>query len=294
MNLQELSSPLRIYWDIGPAPGVDVDACRRIAGEIVENKFLSLQVTETAPALSDAGRAIIDALQGAPLAFSFVASPAVLNDDAAAVFRRSAVKVLYLASRSSEDWPGIADRASRLSGKPAWGVSFGVSRGNWRQLPDLLSWCVRQGVGYLLLPMQRLTAGEECFFLSAAEQRDMAKRLQAIPRPSSLTITIHDPFLWKTFFPDREFPGGGCQAANTMLYISPGADVYPCPRIGSLLQAPLRDVIRSEEKKEARRRLLQVPVQCGACGDLAACKGGCRGRVYALSGTMDRHDPSCT
>jgi hypothetical protein len=46
-NLQELSSSIRLYWDIGPSPSVPVSDYCRIADEIAYGKILGLQITET-------------------------------------------------------------------------------------------------------------------------------------------------------------------------------------------------------------------------------------------------------
>jgi GeoRSP system SPASM domain protein len=145
--------------------------------------------------------------------------------------------------------------------------------------------------------MQRLMTRTNCFSFSAEERDELTERLAGIERPSWLKVTIHDPFLWRAFYPNVEFPNGGCQAANTMLYISPELDVYPCPmlpvKIGSLRETPLKDMIRSEKKAKVRQDILKRPVDCVSCGGANECKGGCRGRAFVQTGSLEQPDPAC-
>jgi GeoRSP system SPASM domain protein len=82
-----------------------------------------------------------------------------------------------------------------------------------------------------------------------------------------------------------------------MLYISPGFDVYPCPmlpvKLGNILDRPLKEIIRSDEKKGLRRDILKRPSVCVSCGETDACKGGCRGRAYVMTGSLEQPDPAC-
>ncbi len=297
MNPQELTTPIRAYWDIGPSSSLAADAYRRIAGEIAANKLLSLQITETAARIGEACLTVLDALRPAPVALSLVAPLAALDDRSLDALRQTTVKVVFASIASSGDVAAVAERAARTGARPAVGISFPVSRRNFRDLPLLLGSCIDRRIAHLLLPMQRLMTGEACFVFSRAERRELTAELGAVKRPASLKITIHDPFLWRAFYPDVEFPNGGCQAANTMLYISPDALVYPCPTvpivIGDLRKETLRDIILSDGKKKVRKDLLAAAADCADCSESAVCRGGCRGRAYAAGGTLEANDPAC-
>jgi GeoRSP system SPASM domain protein len=145
--------------------------------------------------------------------------------------------------------------------------------------------------------MQRLCCGEIPFFLNRREQRELAAFLVAAGGVEGLNLTIHDPFLWRAFYPDVPFPQGGCQAANTMLAIAPDGGVYPCPalpvRLGTVGERSLKEIAASPAKKEFRRTLLEHPGACRDCGELADCRGGCRGRAYVLHGSLDGVDEAC-
>jgi GeoRSP system SPASM domain protein len=145
--------------------------------------------------------------------------------------------------------------------------------------------------------MQRLYGAGVPFFLTAREQRVLADALDAAGGTSGLTLTIHDPFLWRAFNPGIPFPQGGCQAANTMIAIAPDGGVYPCPtlpvRLGTIGEAPLKEIIASAAKKEFRQKLLDHPGACRECGEVTVCKGGCRGRAYVMHQSMEGDDPAC-
>ncbi len=297
MNLQELSSPIRMYWDIGPVSSLVSADYGRIASEIAFNKVLSLQITETGPVLSEACRAVLETLKEKPIALSLVAPLAALDERALEGLRRSSVKVVFAQTSSVDELVVIAERANRAGSNPAVGVSFPVSRENFQELPRLLRSCIDENVTHLLLPMQRLMTGAECFVFSRKERKELTALLASIKKPTWLKITIHDPFLWRAFYPEVKFPNGGCQAANTMLYISPDALVYPCPTVpmilGDLKKGSLKDVIFSDAKKKVREELRVAATPCIDCAELAACKGGCRGRAYGIHGTLQQNDPAC-
>jgi GeoRSP system SPASM domain protein len=297
MNLTELASPIRIYWDIGPARDAPVNGHQRTAEEIALNKILSLQLTENAPRLSEAVISIIDSLAVKPVALSLVASRSALDASTLEHLRLRSVKVVFMQASSLKDLEAVPAVVRKSAGRPAMGVSFSVARENVSDLPGVLAFCVNHRIEHLLLPMQRLTTGSGCFSFSREERTELTKRLSRIEKPSGLKITIHDPFLWRACYPTVEFPNGGCQAANTMLYISPGFDVYPCPllpiKIGNLREKALKDIIRSEQKMRLRRDILKRPAACVSCGETNECKGGCRGRAFVMTGSLEQPDPAC-
>jgi GeoRSP system SPASM domain protein len=286
-----------MYWDLGPASAIPDAEYRRIASEIAANKILSLQITETGTRLDQPCISVLDTLKEKPLALSLVASLGTLEPQTLGLIRTYPIKVVFALSTSLDDIGAIAAGGTTAEAKPALGISFPVTRDNFQDLPRVLVACIEHRITHLLLPMQRLMTNEPCFSLSKAERNDLTTQLQRIEKPSWLTITIHDPFLWRAFFPVVEFPNGGCQAANTMLYISPEADVYPCPtfpvKIGNLLETPLREIIHSSRKKDLRKSILAHAPECVACGELKQCNGGCRGRAYVKNGSLSMPDPAC-
>jgi len=296
MNLKELASPIRIYWDISGEDARSQVEYRRVCEEITDCRILSLNLYDSAPALSRTCISVLEAFKDKPVAVSLTLPLAALTPEVLAVLRELPVRML-LADLSSVAELESLSRLNVSGRRPTAGLSFRVDENNYTELPEALSFCARNGFPGLVIPMQRLTNDEACFLISADERRELTNRLSAVERPAGLKIIIHDPFIWRVFFPELSFPDGGCQAANTMLYISPAADVYPCPslpvKLGSLVEDTLKAIVFSERKKELRRLLCSAPEGCRACGDLGQCMGGCRGRTYAMKKTLDLPDPSC-
>jgi GeoRSP system SPASM domain protein len=210
-------------------------------------------------------------------------------------------KELLLSCDSLEELRPLAGGLSNSSDQQVegatLGISFPVTRGNWRDLPRVLEFCRNAGVSRLVLPMQRLYNGESPFFISRPEQDELSSALERAGGPGTIALTIHDPFLWRAFFPGQPFPQAGCQAANTMIAIAPDGAVYPCPalpfRLGSVEEVPFKDILLSPGKKSLRRKLLETPAGCGDCQERAVCRGGCRGRGLILHGTLAGIDSAC-
>jgi len=297
MNLKELASPIRIYWDVNPETEKAGTDCREICGQIISSRILSLQVTEYAPELGGCCLSILDSLKDTAMALSLAAQHSALDGPALKLLRGVPLRGLFLSMASVAGLEPAVEVKEQLEGKIPTGISFAVNRDNYPDLPDVLSFCVNRGMSFLVIPMQRVMHDRDCFLLSEKERVALTARLAGIAVPSRLKIIIHDPFLWRVFYPSVAFPEGGCQAANTMLYISPEADVYPCPvvpiSLGNLRTAPLRDLISSAQKKEVRKKLSAAPQGCSGCEALVQCGGGCRGRALVMTGTLDAADPGC-
>jgi len=290
MNLPELSTPIRLYWDITPLPDIPVDLTR-ICGEIISLKILSLDLTASgSDVLPDSCFEIIEQCRTAHLPVTLTLSPEALTEATSLRLAANPPKELLFRINDTDDLP---------SALPAEidGISFPVTEQNWRQLPELFRFAFEQGCKRLVLPMQRLYTGEQPFHLTRRELETLILELSPIPRHPAMGVTVHDPFLWRGVFPETPFPQGRCQAANTMLSISPHGIVYPCPTmplpLGDLKKESLRDIARGSAKKELRAHLLRLPEGCSSCEEAAACKGGCRGRGERLSGSWDGIDPAC-
>lgn len=297
MNLTELKTPIRLYWDLPSRPADTNLDYQGICEQIISLRMLSLVITEMAPALSDGCLAILDRLKNQPIATSLTVSSPALDTAVLSILHGFNVRLLLVRASTLDDLRVVPQLKASDGPKPPIGVSFDVSADNFGILPEVLSYCVENGVQHLVLPMQRLQAGEDCFQLGRLEREELSSRLAEIDRSAAMKITIHDPFLWRVFFPTVSFPEGSCQAANTMLYIAGNGDVYPCPtlpyRLGNLFGTALRAIVESTGKKELRERLINPPAGCTSCAELDQCRGGCRGRGYFLTESWDEADPGC-
>ncbi|AJE02485.1 GeoRSP system SPASM domain protein [Geobacter pickeringii] len=287
----ELATPITIHWDLPPPPA-DADFLLRIAADIVACRPLMLQLTAFALPPDDGLRAVLERLREEAITVSLTVPLARWDDTAREACGEVAVKEILLAVDSPDELRFGEGTVPALAG-----ISFTVTPSNWCSLPPLVSLCRQRGIRRLVLPMQRLYGGEAPFFLTAEEQGELTAALAAAGGVAELNLTIHDPFLWRAFYPGVPFPQGGCQAANTMLAIAPDGGVYPCPtlpvRLGSLATRSLTEIAASADKREFRRRLLEPPAACGECGVRGECRGGCRGRAYVMHDSMDGADPAC-
>lgn len=292
----ELATPITIYWDI-PTDSLNTEAIQRICSDIRDCSPLMLQLYCNSTVLSGDGLSIIlDQFISSRIAVSLTIPAAALETAPRDYLQGIELKELLLYSDSLNVLIAALFSAKTLSATVP-GISFSVTRENWRQLPELVKLCRREGIKRLVLPMQRLYNNEEPFFITRPEQQELADHLSNAGGVNDLNLTIHDPFLWRAFNPDIPFPQAGCQAANTMIAIAPDGGVYPCPtlpvRLATIGQKSLKEIILSTDKKEFRRRLLTPPDDCGNCGEVSICRGGCRGRGLVLEGSLNGIDKAC-
>lgn len=301
----ELTSPITIYWDL-PAGTADTSRLLRICADIIACRPLMLHLRDAGAKFGRSTHALLDMLKEAPIAVYLTIPPVIFKEAGGQLLHEQGLKEILLAVESVAeltDVTGVMRLHSPQEGRapgapgPVMGISFTVTAANWRELPGLVTLCREKGINRLVLPMQRLYDGEIPFSLNLEEQRTLAGSLAFIGGTTGMELTIHDPFLWRAFNPGVPFPQGGCQAANTMIAIAPDGGVYPCPALPVLLgrigAASLKEIVASSAKKEFRRGLLEYPTECRGCGELAECRGGCRGRACAVHGSLDGADPAC-
>jgi len=285
----ELASPITIYWDLAPNESA-TDSLQQICTDILAVRPLMLQLYVPSPFLGEGVRALLEQLRGEPVSVTLTITPACLSTlGDMAVTRLGITEILVVVEHP--------DALKNITALPTVGVSCPVTEVNWRELPAVVAGCRERGFNRLVLPMQRLYNEDRPFLLSKDGQKELERALAETGGTKDLKLTIHDPFLWRAFNPGVPFPQGGCQAANTMIAISPEGGVYPCPtlpvRLGELGVASLQDILASPRKKDFRRSLLLHPQACRECHEVAECKGGCRGRAYVMHGSLDGIDDSC-
>lgn len=287
----ELATPITIYWDLALESCAD-EALLRNCADIAASRPLMLQLNDMSPQPGEGLLAVLEYFGKTPIAVSLTITSECLKHFDSAKLAECDLTELLVSTDDPEE-PG------RLPRMPHVGLSCALDSDNWRRLPDLVASCRTYGFTRLVLPMQRLYGSEAPFLLTRDEQAELRDALRSAGGTDGINLTIHDPFVWRAFNPGIPFPQGGCQAANTMISISPDGGVYPCPalpvRLGELGGvATLKDIITSDVKKEFRSRLLTTSEMCAACHELPECKGGCRGRAYVMHGSWDGLDDACT
>jgi GeoRSP system SPASM domain protein len=306
----ELATPISVYWDL-PPQSADRGYLLRIADDILASRPLMLHLSAPGPNPWETAVPILQRFAQAPFSIYLTIPVEAVGCTNGAILRSPNLREILLAVTDAQALhrvrsalnafppPGAGAVHGRQEGgvSATPGISCGVTHENWRDLPSLVSFCRAERIPRLVLPMQRLYHGEQPFSLNRSEQEELAGMLTTTCGPEGPSLTIHDPFLWRAFNPGRPFPQGGCQAANTMIAIAPDGAVYPCPSLplllGTIGDSSLSDIVASAEKKELRNRLLPQPARCRDCGELAVCRGGCRGRSYAVTGSLDAIDPAC-
>ncbi|MDD2364846.1 MAG: GeoRSP system SPASM domain protein [Desulfuromonadaceae bacterium] len=285
----ELALPITVYWDLSP-DAISCDYISRLSSEILECRLLMLQLYDPSLELSDAALSIIEQFKGKQVAVTLTISNSSFLSVSADSNPELAVKEILIACDGLES-------LKEYPPSEGVGLSFFVNSKNWTELPEVISFCRKNGISRLVLPMQRLYAGEEPFFLNRQEQKRLETALAEAGGTEGLKLTIHDPFLWRAFNPSTPFPQGGCQAANTMIAISPDGGVYPCPtlpvRLDGVGDKTLKEIVASSAKKDIRRRILETPSACSSCQELPVCKGGCRGRSLVMHTSFDYIDDAC-
>ena len=290
----ELATPITVYWDLA-SDVPERDLFIRICTDVAECRPLMVHLYSPCLQEGCAALAVLEKLQGSRISLSLTVPVAKISKLSESLISSSGIKELLLSSNDPKDLPqGIAALFPLL--QKSLGISFKVTRENWRELPKLVAFCRKEGIQRLILPMQRLYNHETPFFITRLEQLELTESLDSMGGIEGISLTIHDPFLWRTFNPGIPFPQGGCQAANTMIAISSGGGVFPCPslpvKLGIIGEMSLKEIIFSPAKKEFRRRLLAPPADCTDCSEVGECRGGCRGRSYVLHG-LEGIDDAC-
>lgn len=292
MNLGELARPITIYWDLSPRERLCPDYLR----------FCD-QVTVAAPLqlhlLDEGGEScfpVLERLQGSPPAVVLTTGPAALTQANLERMQRLGLRGLLMLVHSMAELEEQRPLLAAAAGHLTTGIAFGTRDDNWRELPLVVRSCLEGGIPSLVLPMQRLYDGSASFMVTDGIQAELGRLLEGID-VAGLRLTIHDPFLWRAVHPNTPFPGGGCQAGNTMLAIAPDGTVYPCPSLplalGSLTETTLAELAAGEAKKRFRATVAPLPDACLGCPEQKGCKGGCRGRSLVINGDIARPDPAC-
>ena len=295
MSLGELARPITIYWDLTPLPAIPPEYTQ-ICQQICAIKPLQLHLLDCGPSLDQPCFSILEQMQGTPLAIVLTTVPTNISKACLDRLHNLGLRGLLLRASSYVELAGIPTIRDDVGSRFATGIAFQVNQENWLELPRVVAFCLEHGISSLTLPMQRLYGDEPPFIPAALEQSRLTEHFAKLDY-SSLRLTIHDPFLWRAFNPTTPFPGGGCQAANTMLAISPDGTVYPCPTLplalGNLHASTLEEILASAAKKDQRAMLRETPEECGVCEELKQCRGGCRGRSLVLHGSVCSLDPAC-
>lgn len=296
MNLKELDAPLIVYWDLNPMVPISPQIIRRICDDLLRTGVFMLDLWDPSSYLSAETCIILECLKNENINITLTVHHSVLN---AHDFTSSlpALRKILIRCHSVEQLPSITEELqARKTNKPPIGISFVLTETAFESIPDALDLCIKTGLKDIHFPIQRLEENRKIFWLDTQRRNLISERIRDIS-DNQLNITVHDPFLWKVFNQAADRNEAGCQAGNSMAYISNNLDVTPCPLIpialGNLQSTTLTKIFSSNERRQVRRLLSIIPGGCGECDELNQCRGGCRGRSYVVYKTFDKRDPAC-
>lgn len=156
MNLRELDFPVRVYWDITPAPyDVPVDYLR-ICDDISEIRILNLNLSDTGNTFSRSCMEILEKLRDKKIAVSLTIASSALDNTTIALFSDLNVRALFTGVNSLYELQlsiGKIKSAPKVS--MSMGISYAAGRKNYLDLPEALTFCLDNGIEYLVLPMQQ-------------------------------------------------------------------------------------------------------------------------------------------
>jgi GeoRSP system SPASM domain protein len=302
MKFRELSFPVTAYVDLGPNFSVSP---LRLCEELVSNKVLTVHLSAAESPFSDCCLDILQGLKDQQIAIFLTIPLGAPNDTILRILQRCDLRGLFFEVFSSKEAEKAAEKIKTLreylkaaetdEKNEVFGLSFSITKLNYGELPLALSICSSSGIMRFTVPIQRIKVGEELFYLGKGEREELLGITENISQ--QMRPIIHDPFLWRLFYPSAALPEGGCNAANTMLYISPDGCVYPCPslpfKLGTLKNGNLREIMSSRQKSELRKMLSKLPVECHQCVKATHCLGGCRGRSFVVNNSFAAIDPAC-
>ncbi|MBW1869445.1 MAG: SPASM domain-containing protein [Deltaproteobacteria bacterium] len=288
MNPEKLINPLIVYWDITPDLSDD-DIVLRICGELADTGIFVLDLRDMLPKQGGVTEQILKRLSKEQIKIKLTTDSSVLLQPVELL--KSAQ--LFIEFDSVEQFRSrLGDLLDSIKKGYVTGVSFAFNSRNFMELPGFISLCIDNNIENIRIPIQRAYE-REVFY---PDQDKLSEALDKLDL-EQLNLSIHDPFLWKMFYKKENPNEDGCNAAKTMMYISKDFEVTPCPimpiSMGNLRETSLKEIFSSMKRQDVRNKILLEPDECGACSLLDKCRGGCRGRTYVISGSLNKKDPAC-
>lgn len=294
-----LSAPFRVYWDIAPEKdgGASPEVAEKTAAELASLKVFFVTLALFGRARGDlAGIIGLPKKGGLRVTLSFGRPEAV--PDAA---------VLELADGMDirpEDEGLLGSLLSAVpTGKQAI-LTLTPERGGAEAAGRMIKAALDAGVRTFSLANPNIIYDRESaprYALGAADRKAYADVLEGLlgTLDSGVRLFVHDLFLHRTL--NLPCLGGrieyaGCQAGDAIAYIDRSGAVYPCATfpapLGEIGRQTVKEIWASAERLGLRDKIVSAPGECAGCGELADCKGGCRGLAWAVAGPEGK-DPNC-
>jgi GeoRSP system SPASM domain protein len=296
MNLNSLNVPIIVYWDITPMEDMSPHIIHTLSDDFVKNRIFVLHLWDASPTLSTTSATVLEKLKNEHMNVSLTVPVSALDGFDMKEFMPALSKIIIHNESLAQLSSGLEKIKSCQTEAIPIGVSIFVHETTYRSIPDVLKKCLQAGIKDIHFPIQRPKSGQTIFSPDEEVIRWLSDKIRSI-ETSNLNINIHDPFLWALFNEGMNENTKGCQAANSMVYITGDLTLTPCPLIpialGDLKHSTLTEVFLSDKRQEVRKRLSTSPHECVGCEKLNSCAGGCRGRAYMYFQTFDKRDPAC-
>lgn len=294
MKSEQISNPLIVYWDI-PSSADEDNLINRICDELVKTGIFILHLRDLSTPLSTATRSILKKLHGESIRVEMTVAEGAI-EDIRAEQQLAGINKLYIEVVSARHMDRLAGRMKHLKQEEmVVGISIPCEEDTWRSIPEIVSSCIQYDIRNFEVPIQRPRNGS--IFCIEPEILQWLSGELGHSNLQRMDLSVHDPFLWNVFHKDNNPNTEGCNGAKTMICISEDFEVTPCPimplSLGNLKDQSLEDIFLSEERACVVRDLSLLPAECDGCEDLGTCRGGCRGRAYVLSQSLEKRDPVC-
>ncbi|MDA8171192.1 MAG: SPASM domain-containing protein [Nitrospiraceae bacterium] len=299
--MNNLSAPLMLYWDVAASDGASrPDLADKISRDIASSGIFILNLEDAGGRMSAATESILTQLKNSAVQIVLtVGGEKALDAPAMELLAASRLKRLLFRVGSLDELRSLSKSLPDYGRHAALGVSFALNGENLEEAPAVIEFCLANEhlkAGVHEIPIARANGDKKIFVPGPEVIKKLAGETSKIPL-EKLNILVHDPFLWPVFARGKSPNAEGCHAAQTMLYIRPDFEVTPCPimpwALGDLRRMGLREIFSSAKKRQVREMLDATPGACLGCREADTCQGGCRGRAFALSGSLDEKDPAC-
>jgi GeoRSP system SPASM domain protein len=285
-----LINPFIIYWDVNP--DLSENDIFRICSELVDAKIFVLELRDMSLPLSDVVSTILNRLEREQIKVKLTANSGVLQQPLEWL---KGIRIYIEFDSFDKFQSSLDDILDRINQGFTIGVSFSINKTNFSDLQAFIALCIEKNINNIRFPIQRADE-KEIYYPAPEDSRRLSEDLNKLDM-ENLDLSIHDPFLWKLLNKKDNPNENGCNGAKTMMYISRGLDVTPCPimpySMGNLSGTSLKEICSSEKRRQVRMELSKPPQECDSCDIAEKCRGGCRGRTYVLFNKFSKKDPAC-
>lgn len=199
---------------------------RRICDELVKAKIFILNIRDLSKTVSAPARSVLERLGEGNIRVNLTAGAAFLEELAGQNLDIRTIRKFFIEEGTPFFSENLLERMREtMEAGVEIGLSFPLDELTFRKLPDAVSFCIRNRIRHLDIPIQSPNNGS-LFRVDSKDAQWLSGELEGI-QLEHLNLSIHDPLLWKVFHRKDNPNESGCNGARTMIYISEDLDVTP-------------------------------------------------------------------